>query len=53
MHDKFNDKVPPDRIHITKLNRELLPKEKSTKEKMLISSEGSVRRDIDLKNWEK
>jgi hypothetical protein len=45
--------VPPGRIHIVKLNRELLPTEKSTEEKMPMSSESWVRPDIDLKNWEK
>jgi hypothetical protein len=36
-----------------KLNRELLPTEKSTKEKTPVSSESWVRNDIDLKHWEK
>jgi hypothetical protein len=36
-----------------KLNRELLPTEKSTKEKMPVSFESWVRQDIDLKHWEK
>jgi hypothetical protein len=36
-----------------KLNRELLPTEKSTKEKMPVSSESWVRHDVDLKHWEK
>jgi hypothetical protein len=45
--------VPPGRIHIVKLNRELMPTEKSTKEKMPAFSESWVCRDIDLKIWEK
>jgi hypothetical protein len=36
-----------------KLNRELLPKEKSTKEEMLLDPKSEVRQDIDLKNREK
>jgi hypothetical protein len=52
-HDGFNDRVLPDRIHIVKLNRELLPTEKSTKEKVLVFSESWVCHDIDLKHWEK
>jgi hypothetical protein len=36
-----------------KLNRELLPIEKSTKEKMPAFSESWVRHDIDLKRWAK
>jgi hypothetical protein len=45
--------VPPGRIHILQLNSELLPTEKSTEEKMQLSSESWVRCDIDLKHWEK
>jgi hypothetical protein len=45
--------VPSGRIHIMKLNRELLPKEKSTKKKMPVFSESWARHDIDLKHWEK
>jgi hypothetical protein len=30
-HREFNDRVPPGRVHIVKLNRELLLTEKSTK----------------------
>jgi hypothetical protein len=40
-------------IHIVELNRELLPTEKSTNEKMPVSPESWVRGDIDLKRWEK
>jgi hypothetical protein len=36
-----------------KLNRKFLPTEKSTKEKMSVSSESWLRHDIDLKHWEK
>jgi hypothetical protein len=36
-----------------KLNRELLPSEKSIKEEMLLALESGTRHDIDLKNWEK
>jgi hypothetical protein len=36
-----------------KLNRELLPREKSSKEEMLLAPESGVRYDIDLKNQEK
>jgi hypothetical protein len=36
-----------------KLNRELVPTEKSTKEKMPMSSESWAGHDIDLKHWEK
>jgi hypothetical protein len=52
-YGEFNDRAPPGRIHIVKLNRELLPTEKSTKEKMPVSSETWVRDDIDLQHWEK
>jgi hypothetical protein len=50
---EFNDRVPLGRLHLMKLNRELLPTEKSTKEKMPMSSESWVRHNIDLKRWEK
>jgi hypothetical protein len=36
-----------------KLNRELLPTEKSTKEKMSVSSESWVHHNIVIKHWEK
>jgi hypothetical protein len=36
-----------------KLNKKLLPKEKSNKEEMLLACESGVRHDIDLKNQEK
>jgi hypothetical protein len=52
-HGEFNDRVPSRRIHIVKLNREFLLTEKSTKEKMPVSSESWVRHDIDRKHWEK
>jgi hypothetical protein len=45
--------VPPGGIHIMKLNRGILPTEKSTKEKMPVSSESWVRHNIDLKHWGK
>jgi hypothetical protein len=51
-HGEFNDRVPPGRIHIMKLTRELLPTEKSTKKKMPVPSESWVRHDFDLKLWE-
>jgi hypothetical protein len=36
-----------------KLNRELSPREKSTKEEMLLAPESGVRHDIDLENLER
>jgi hypothetical protein len=39
--------------NIVKLNRELLPREKSTQKEILLAPEGAVRHDIDLKNREK
>jgi hypothetical protein len=39
--------------NIVKLNKRLLPREKLTKEKMLLASESEVRHNIDLKNREK
>jgi hypothetical protein len=36
-----------------KLNRELLLREKSTKEEMLLAAESEVRHNIDLKTREK
>jgi hypothetical protein len=38
---------------MVKLNRELLPRENSTKEEMLLAPESAVRHEIDLKNREK
>jgi hypothetical protein len=35
------------------LNKEILPAEKSTKEKMPVSSESWVRHEIGLKHWQK
>jgi hypothetical protein len=40
-------------IHIAKLNRELLPTEKSTNEQMSVSPESWIHRDINLKRWKK
>jgi hypothetical protein len=36
-----------------KLYKELLPREKLTREEMLLASESGVHHDIDLRNWQK
>jgi hypothetical protein len=38
---------------VMKLNRELLPREKPTKEEILLAPESGARHDIDLKNRDK